>query len=157
MTNNLIIRPAIKSDLPQLLDIYQELTGDETKVLNANAAIIFDHFLKYEGSQIFLGLFDNIIVSTCTVIVVPNLTRNGTPYGLIENVVTRQSHQKKGHGRAVLKAAVEHAWSKNCYKVMLLTGSNDPETHKFYSGCGFKQDKTGFQIRKIPPRQQKSR
>ena len=152
MTNALTIRAGAEEDLPQLLDLYRQLSGDETQVSKTTAVQVFNYFLAYKGSQIFIGQLESKIVTTCTVVIVPNLTRNGMPYGLIENVVTEQSHQKKGYGRAVLKTAVEHAWSNNCYKVMLLTGSNDPKTHKFYSGCGFKQDKTGFQIRRIPPR-----
>jgi hypothetical protein len=47
----------------------------------------------------------------------------------------------------VIRHAVGHAWDKGCFKVMLLTGSQDPATLKFYEGCGFVQNKTGFQIR----------
>jgi hypothetical protein len=31
---------------------------------------------------------------------------------------------------------------------MLLTGSEDPTTLRFYENCGFTQDKTGYQIRR---------
>jgi hypothetical protein len=31
---------------------------------------------------------------------------------------------------------------------MLLTGSTDPATLRFYENCGFLQNKTGFQIRR---------
>jgi hypothetical protein len=38
---------------------------------------------------------------------------------------------------------------RRCYKVMLLTGSNDPATPRFYEDAGFEQSKTGFQARRI--------
>jgi GNAT superfamily N-acetyltransferase len=79
---------------------------------------------------------------------VPNLTRGGAPYALIENVVTHADHRKKGYAAAVIGRAVEEAWKAGCYKVMLLTGSKNPATLRFYENCGFVQDKTGYQIRR---------
>ena len=152
MLNTLQIRTCTKADLPQLLLLYQQLTGDAAQLSNEQAADIFDQSLKYEGTQIFIGVIEDVIVSTSTIIIVPNLTRTGSPFGLIENVVPKESHRKLGHGRAVLNACVKHAWSMGCYKVMLLTGSNNPATRQFYSDSGFKQDKTGFQIRRIQAR-----
>ena len=109
--------------------------------------------MRYSGSAIFLGLRDDSVVTTCTLIVVPNLTRRGAHYALIENVVTDAQHRKRGYGKAILKAAISAAWRHDCYKVMLLTGSRDPATLSFYEEAGFEQSKTGFQARRIPPRE----
>ncbi len=84
--------------------------------------------------------------------VIPNLTQGGTPYALIENVVTDAGHRRRGYGQAVLQAAVAAAWEAGCCKVMLLTGAGDPGTLRFYEGCGFERSKTGFQIRRAPVR-----
>jgi hypothetical protein len=35
---------------------------------------------------------------------------------------------------------------------MLMTGSKKPSTLAFYASAGFEQNKTGFQIRRLPPR-----
>jgi GNAT superfamily N-acetyltransferase len=51
-------------------------------------------------------------------------------------------------GTAVLHAAIETAWQAGCYKVMLMTGSKQASTLKFYQDAGFEQSKTGFQIRR---------
>jgi predicted GNAT family acetyltransferase len=86
-------------------------------------------------------------VASCTLVVIPNLTRGGRPYALIENVVTRADQRNYGFGSAILKAATERAWDQNCYKVMLMTGSKNPATLNFYKSAGFEQTKTGFQMR----------
>jgi GNAT superfamily N-acetyltransferase len=91
-----------------------------------------------------------VLTSSCTLVVIPNLTRSGQPYGLIENVVTHSTYRGRGFGKQILQAAVEAAWKADCYKVMLMTGSKRPSTLAFYAAAGFEQNKTGFQIRRLP-------
>ena len=152
MDDELKIRIASKTDLHPLLELYRHLNGDDPTLQENDASQIFDSLHNYTGSQIFIGEIDDAVVTTCTLIVIPNLTRGGAPYALLENVVTHKQYRKRGMACALLKAAVDSAWSHGCYKVMLLTGSKDLGTLKFYEKAGFTQDKTGFQIRRIPPR-----
>jgi GNAT superfamily N-acetyltransferase len=69
--------------------------------------------------------------------IIPNLTRGCKPYGLVENVVTHRDFRRKGCGTAVLQYALRHAWSRRCYKVMLMTGRKDEGTYQFYESAGF--------------------
>jgi len=146
------VRVAERRDLPAVLKLYPDLNPDDPDVATVDAERIWDQFQRYPGSAIFIGLVAGVAVTTCTLVVIPNLTRGGAPYGLIENVATDAAHRKKGFGQAVLKAAIAAAWQQRCYKVMLLTGSTNPATLKFYRDVGFEQNKTGFQIRQIPVR-----
>jgi GNAT superfamily N-acetyltransferase len=68
---------------------------------------------------------------------VENLPHSARPFGFIENVVTLQQYRCQGWGTALLKAALAMAWQAGCYKVMLMTGSRRPETHRFYKNAGF--------------------
>jgi GNAT superfamily N-acetyltransferase len=153
MSHELIIRTAGGNDLPALLALYRHLHPDDDIVPLAKASDILTQVLLYPGSAIFVGLRDDAVVATCTLIVIPNLTRGGTPYALIENVVTDAQHRKRGYGKAVLEAAMSAAWRHDCYKVMLLTGLKDPATLAFYEDVGFEQTKTGFQARRVPTRE----
>jgi GNAT superfamily N-acetyltransferase len=152
MTQELLIRTVNDHDLPQLIGLYQHLIPNEAPISLEMAEGILDDFLKSSGNAIFAGFLGDTMVSSCTLIVVPNLTRGGRPYCFIENVVTHAAHRKKGYGSAVMQAAIASAWQQNCYKIMLLTGSKDPATLNFYSSAGFEQSKTGFQMRRIPPK-----
>jgi GNAT superfamily N-acetyltransferase len=153
MSRELTIRTANQSDLPSLLELYRQLHPNDETVSLAAASDTLAQLSRYPGSAIFLGLRADAVVTTCTLIIVPNLTRGGAPYALIENVVTDARHQKRGYGKLVLKAAIAAAWRHGCYKVMLLTGSRDPATLRFYEDVGFEQSKTGFQVRRVPARE----
>ena len=143
---------AAHSDIPRLLDLYQHLNPGDDRPDNALAGEAFSRLLNCAGSAVFLGKVDGILVASCTLVVIPNLTRAAKPYGLIENVVTHAGYRQRGYGRQILDAASDAAWSSGCYKVMLLTGSKEPETLSFYLNAGFEQSKTGFQKRRIPVR-----
>lgn len=144
------IRLAGRNDLPALLDLYQHLAPGDERPTPEDAAAIFARFMAYGGSGIFIGELGSILVASCALVVVPNLTRGGSPYGLIENVVTHSAHRRRGFGRQLLDAAAAAAWRAGCYKVMLMTGSTRPEALAFYAGAGFEQSKTGFQKRRLP-------
>jgi len=152
MTSELTIRTADQNDLPALIALYSQLHPNDEPVSPAVGARLLDQLSLYPGSSIVLGLRGDAVVATCTLIIIPNLTRRGAPYALIENVVTDAHHRKRGYGKAILHVAIATAWRQDCYKVMLLTGSGDPATLRFYQEVGFEQSKTGFQVRRMPPR-----
>ena len=152
MDTPLIIRPASRSDLPQLLALYPHLDPADRVPSLEVAERRLEELRKYHGSAIFIGVAEHAVVASCTLIVVPNLTRGGQPYALIENVVTHAAFRGRGFGKQLLQAAVAAAWQVDCYKVMLMTGSKKPSTSAFYAAAGFEQNKTGFQIRRLPQR-----
>ncbi|GGI22418.1 GNAT family N-acetyltransferase [Bradyrhizobium guangdongense] len=152
MDEALVIRSALPSDLPQLLALYRHLDPqDETPPLDL-AAQRLDELGAYRGSAVLIGLRASSVVASCTLVVIPNLTRGGHSYGLIENVVTDAACRGRGYGKQMLQAAVTAAWQADCYKVMLMTGSRKPSTLAFYASAGFEQSKTGFQIRRLQAR-----
>lgn len=148
------VRPLEEREIPLLLDLYRHLNPDDPPLPAADAVARWRALRSLAGSDIFVGCLDGRPVATCTLVVIPNLTRGGMPYALIENVVTDSAFRNRGHGKHVLRHAASVAWEAGCYKVMLLTGSVKPETLNFYESAGFRQNKTGFQMRRPPPRSQ---
>lgn len=142
----MIIRGIKKNEMCKLLKLYTHLhrkdapLPEKSKLESIWKEITANPLLHY-----FVLEHDNELVSSCTLSVIPNLTRGGRPYGLIENVVTHAEYRRRGFGTSVLQHALEVAWENKCYKVMLLTGSRDPAIHQFYEKTGFKMGvKTGF-------------
>ncbi len=142
------VRPAEPADLAGLLALYAQLNPDDPPVDPDIAQFAFAHIRHTPGMTVFVLEQDNHLAATCTLIVIPNLTRSARPYALIENVVTDAAHRTRGLGRTVLQAAITAAWTAGCYKIMLMTGSKRPETLRFYTNLGFTQNKTGFQMRR---------
>lgn len=151
--NDMEIRASGRNDIQALLHLYDQLNPNDPELTITEAERIWQQLRKLSGSDVFIGIVDEVLVATCTLVVIPNLTRGGLPYGLIENVITHVDYRKKGYGKAIIKEAISTAWRHSCYKIMLLSGSKDPATLKFYEGVGFEQNKTGFQIRRLPVRE----
>src|SRR5262249_9859931 len=135
----MVIRHALSGDLPQLLALYPHLNPADPIPSLEVAHRRLEALQKYPGSAVSIGIVDASTIASCTLVVIPNLTRGGQPCGLIENVVTHAQHRGRGYGKQVLRAAVMAAWDANCYKVMLMTGSKDLATLAFYASAGFEQ------------------
>jgi len=97
---------------------------------------------------VFVAEFETELMASCTLAILPNLTRNARSIGWIENVVTRREHRRLGFGSRLLAVALEAASDAGCYKIMLATGSSNEATLRFYRTAGFRQgDKTFFEVR----------
>lgn len=149
LVDELVLRTALPADLPGIQLLYGELANAQfnAPVSQRRAEQFVAELGRYRGSALLVGLVGAIPVTTCTLVVVPNLTRGATPYALIENVATAAGHQRRGYGAALLRYAASRAFAEGCYKVMLMTGSKDPSILRFYKNAGFEQSKTGFQMR----------
>lgn len=140
-----LARPA---DAAELLALYRHLVSDDPVLDVASAQERLAQLALYPGSGVFVRRAEGVMVASVTLIVIPNLTRQGRPYALIENVVTHADHRRQGHGAAVMQAAIDAAWRAGGYKILLMTGSRDPGTHRFYEGLGFDRGKTGYRLRR---------
>jgi len=142
------IREVADDELFALLCLYAHLHPEDEMLPLGEAAQIWKTLRQDPNQQYWGAYWNDLLAATCTLIVVPNLTRGGRPYGLIENVVTHPDFRRHGMGTAVLKRALQTAWEHKCYKVMLLTGSKNEATLRFYEKAGFERGvKTGFVAR----------
>jgi GNAT superfamily N-acetyltransferase len=143
----LIIREAAVSDLDSLQELYcfhlvktPPPSPDRQAMLATLQKIVRD-----SGYHLLVGESGGRIVSSVTLVVVPNLTHGARPYAIIENVVTHAEFRGRGFARALMAKADELAVAAGCYKSMLMTGSKKESTLGFYEKCGYNShDKTGF-------------
>ena len=144
-----IIRPAVQGDLPGMLALYRHLHPDDPRLDLAAAEPAWSALLLSGLTTVIVADAGGLLVSSCTLAIIPNLSRGARPYGVIENVVTHADHRQAGLGRAVLNVALDTAWQADCYKVVLATGSKQEATLRFYEGAGFKRGgKSYFEVRR---------
>ena len=130
-------RMANADDLDALLALFAASDVSRSVEPRARAEQIWAETLAREGVAVFVSDADSRIVSTCMLITTPNLLRGGRQFGIVENVATHPEYQGRGHGRAVIAAALDEAWKQDCYQVLMQSGRADPRVHRFYEGCGF--------------------
>lgn len=144
-----IIRTAADHDLRQLLNLYRHLHPHDPELETAAAERVWSNLLASGFMTVIVAQAAELLVSSCTLAIVPNLSRGGRSYGVIENVVTHAGHRRLGLGRRVLAHAIDIAGRADCYKVLLATGSRRETTLRFYEGAGFERGgKTYFEIRR---------
>lgn len=138
------IRHAAETDLQAMVALYAHLNPADAPADPAKTDEAWKALLASPLVNVFVAESSGEIVASCTIIIVPNVTRGVRPFALIENVVTHADHRRKGFGHAVVAAALDAAWGADCYKVMLATGSQKPETLRFYESAGFVQGGKAF-------------
>ncbi|WP_099466878.1 GNAT family N-acetyltransferase [Konateibacter massiliensis] len=140
-----MIREITEDDLESLLELYMQLHDNPIPEPTQKLNELWGQILNDRSHHIIVADEDGIIVSSCVCIIIPNLTHNQQPYAFIENVVTHEAYRKRGLATACLNYAKELAQKENCYKIMLLTGSKQESTLKFYERAGYNsEDKTAF-------------
>ena len=139
-----VIREAAHQDLEALLELYRWLNSDPIPPAR-DAKALWERLLAAEEIHVLAAEEKGRLVSSCTLAVIPNLTHGGKPYALVENVVTHPDWRGRGLASACLDHARELARREGCYKIMLLTGSKQDSTLRFYERAGYnRSDKTAF-------------
>jgi GNAT superfamily N-acetyltransferase len=141
-------RTAREEDLEGLLALSRQLNPEDPPLDRDKALAIWRETASRDATRYFVADEDGVVVSACCVTIIPNLTRGGRPYAMIENVVTDEGHRRRGLGARVLRDAIEYAKGRGCYKVVLLSSVRRVESHRFYEAIGFDgNSKRGFELR----------
>ncbi|MFA5317596.1 MAG: GNAT family N-acetyltransferase [Dehalococcoidales bacterium] len=143
------IREIKEAELGDLLNLYSYLHASDDPLPEKAIVDTVWQEIRANPDIKYFGLYDGgRLVSSCNITITPNLTRGLRPYGVIENVVTHADFRRKGYGQAVLRYALEYARSRNCYKVMLMSGRKDEGVYRFYESAGFdRHAKQAFLVR----------
>ncbi len=144
----MIIRSAVSSDLEPLLVLYQQLSNSDPLLSPEQIAAVWSDFSSNPRCTCFIAEIDHTIVASSIITIIPNFTRGGRSYGVIENVITHCDYRKRGIGTALMNHLIDFAKEKNCYKVMLQSGIGRKDAHRFYEKTGFDgNSKKAFEIR----------
>jgi GNAT superfamily N-acetyltransferase len=144
----ILFREAGPDDFDDILRLYRQLQPQDPILQDGSDATAFAQILRSPGLHLFVLEADGAVVATTYLNIIPNLTRSASPYAVIENVVVEENLRGTGLGKQIMAGTLGVAWDAGCYKAMLLTGSREPATHRFYRACGFSADaKTAYLAR----------
>lgn len=143
--SNIYIREAEAPDLEELLLLYSVLYGKNVLKKDKEMERIWNRMLTDQHYHVIVAEEDDRIVSTCTCVIIQNLTFEHRPYAIVENIVTHSEYRAQGLATACLQEAKSIASEAGCYKITLSTASKLPSTHKFYEKLGYnKESLTAF-------------
>ncbi len=149
-SSQLLVRSLEEPDIDQLLSLYAHLHEDEAPLSASPFFLDLWTRILLDPAQVYVGAFvDGELSSVANVSFIPNLTRAGRPFAVIENVVTHPSRRRLGLASAVVSQVLELSDSRGCYKVMLLSSVSRSEAHSFYSSLGFDGDSKRAFVRRF--------
>jgi len=144
----MVIRHISGKELSKLLDLYKHLHISDEPLPEEEVVRVTWHQITESYYFHCFGLFLNeMLISSCCLSIIPNLTRGCKPYSVVENVVTHPQYRRSGYGKSLIAHVLDFAWSINCYKVMVQTGSQNDGAASFYDAVGFTCSKLGFVAR----------
>ena len=93
-----IVRSAADHDLREVLNLYRHLHPHDPQLETATAERVWSTLLTSSFMTVIVAQAAELLVSSCTLAIVPNLSRGGRSYGVVENVVTHADHRRLGLG-----------------------------------------------------------
>jgi GNAT superfamily N-acetyltransferase len=141
-----IVRQATEQDIPRILELYQELTGERHDLTRYQTGPVMAEIASMSGHELLVADEDGVVVGTMVLLVVPNLSHGALPWAMVENMVVDQKYRRRGIGRLLIEYAIARARQAGCYKVQLLSQKKRRQAHKFYRSLGFKASAHGFRM-----------
>ena len=145
------VRLATEADLPRIVELLAQLSLDTpheqlATPLPEQYRRALHEIAADPRQQLFVAEDQGRIVGTACLIIVPNLTHQGKPYALVENVVVDETQRSAGYGELLMRHAMAEAKRAGCYKLALTSNKQRPGAHRFYQRLGFRAASEGFRI-----------
>ena len=130
------IRKMRKSDLErgflQALDSLRTASNLSPR----KARSIFDRISSDPNEAIYVAVMDAKVVGAASIIIEQKFIHGGGRAGHIEDVAVAKELQGKGIGKKVVRALLDHAERKGCYKTIL---DCSDDLIPFYERLGFRK------------------
>ena len=138
-----MIRQGIEADLPQVLELLKGMDGEDG-MDQGEALIIWRKMTEYPYFKTFVVEDNQLIIGTCSLIIIDNLGHKGAKLAVAESMIISQEYRGQGVGSRLMKFVMEKVKEENCYKLMLSSNKKRIEAHKFYEQLGFQQHGISF-------------
>lgn len=136
------IRKATGADASGIAELYRELNSLSPSNVLAER---IDEVSADKNTYLMVVEDDGELVASALVILGNDVMFARQPFAVIENFIVRQNYQREGIGKSLMDHIEEFCLASDCSKIMLLSGSDNPGAHDFYTAMGFDPDeKLGF-------------
>jgi len=124
-----------RNDLPELAELFKELTGNEQFIQRMEK----NYFLiENNNDYIILGAkIDNRLAGSLMGIVCLDFADECRPFMLIENVVVLKQFQGQGIGKELMRCIENICIERNCSYNLFVSGSHRKDAHEFYKSIGY--------------------
>lgn len=140
------IRKATQHDIPRILELYEELTGEKQSGPSDTTNQVFNEIISLPNQEFLVAEKDGFVVGTVFLQITPNLSHDARPWAILENMVIDGRYRRQGIGRLLVEYACTRAREAGCYKVQLLSNERRHEAHRFYRAVGFEDTAFGFRL-----------
>jgi len=100
--------------------------------------------IEGKGIKIFLELDGKEIARGYLYLIKNDLHQE--PYGFMEDVFVEEKFRGKGYGAKIVKALIEEAKKRGCYKLLGTSRHGREKVHQFYKSLGFYDRGKEFRI-----------
>ncbi len=148
--DNLIFRKAKIVDLPEIVrmladDILGTNREDETNL--EKYKIAFAEISADKNNFLAVVEFDNKIIATCHLTLMPSLVMQGSKRMNIEAVRVHKNFTGQKIGSWMMQKAIDFAKDNQVQIIQLTTNKKRNRAHKFYENLGFEKTHEGMKLK----------
>lgn len=151
MTDPLVMRPAVRSDLPVIVAM---LADDELGArrerfedpLPGSYGAAFDAIEADGNNELIVAEVGGSVVGVLQLTFIPYLTYQGSWRALVEGVRVASSARSGGIGRLMLEWAIARSKERGCRLIQLTTDKSRPDALRFYERLGFVPSHHGMKL-----------
>ncbi|MBP1993753.1 GNAT family N-acetyltransferase [Paenibacillus eucommiae] len=144
VNSHYMIRKAAIDDVNSLSELFIEFTGQKFDTTNTKKQI--EMVSQNPCYYVAVACDGDKVIGTAMAIVCYDLVGDCNSYMLIENVVVLSDYRGKGIGKLLMQSLEDFGRENNCSYVILVSGSQRSEAHKFYQSIGYEKH-AGFKKR----------
>lgn len=145
------IRQALEADVPALvaLLVAGAVPGtaedkEDTSDLGPYRAALAE--IGAAGNAVFVAEEQGVVVGMCQLILFRHFQARGGRCAELESIHVRADRRTRGIGSALVRAAVDEAQARGCYRVQLTSNAVRDDAHRFYRRLGFEPSHVGFKL-----------
>ena len=148
--NKISIRQATLADVPRIIELYRSLVITQTDVERSAAPSperyreVLRQIQETPGHELLVAVRDGVVLGTLVMLIVPNLSHQGMPWALVENMVVDSQWRRQGIGGELMRYAIARAEQAGCYRIILTSLRERTDAHRFYQSLGLEGSSIGF-------------